>query len=149
MTDRTTHDNSLGALVVTHGTLARELTLAAEKIVGHARGLVAVCIDWDEDVGVARRAIEDTLSALGEINGVIIFTDMFGGTPTNISLTFLDPARVEIVTGVNLPMVVKFLNLRDETDVAVAASRLAEKGQQSIQTASGILHVHTAGRGDV
>ena len=134
-----TPEREVGALVVTHGDLARELVTAAKKIVGDASRLRAVCIAWDEEVGSAREAIAVAIDEMSDTSGVVILTDMFGGTPTNISLTFLDPGRIEIVTGVNLPMLVKFLNLSGTEAVRAVAEELTSKGQQSIQTASGIL----------
>ncbi len=129
----------VGALVVTHGNLARELVSAAKKIVGEASHLQAVAIDWDDDVNAARETIQSALQQVDGGGGVLIFTDMFGGTPTNISLTFLEPGRVEIVTDINLPMLIKFLNLRDETDLRTVVERILEKGQRSIQAASELL----------
>jgi PTS system mannose-specific IIA component len=129
----------VGALVVTHGNLARELVSAAKKIVGEAGQLQAVAIDWDDDVNTARETIHQALKGVDEGGGVLIFTDMFGGTPTNISLTFLEPGRVEVVTGINLPMLIKFLNLRGEADLRVVVDRILEKGQRSIQAASELL----------
>jgi PTS system mannose-specific IIA component len=129
----------VGALVVTHGNLARELVSAAKKIVGDAPRLQAVVIDWDDDVGMARAAIESSLSGVDTGEGVLIFTDMFGGTPTNISLTFLDSGQIEIVTGINLPMLIKFLNLRSTTKLEDVVEQICQKGRRSIQVASQLL----------
>jgi PTS system mannose-specific IIA component len=129
----------VGALVVTHGNLARELVSAAKKIVGDAPRLQAVVIDWDDDVGLARAAIESSLSSVDTGEGVLIFTDMFGGTPTNISLTFLDSGQIEIVTGINLPMLIKFLNLRSTTKLEDVVEQICQKGRRSIQVASQLL----------
>lgn len=129
----------VGALVVTHGSLARELVSAAKKIVGEAPRLQAVVIDWDDDVGLAREAIETSLKAVDTGKGVLIFTDMFGGTPTNISLTFLDSGHIEIVTGINLPMLIKFLNLRATSDLESVVEQICQKGRRSIQVASQLL----------
>jgi len=129
----------VGALVVTHGNLARELVSAAKKIVGEAPRLQAVVIDWDDDVGLARKAIESSLQGMDTGDGVLIFTDMFGGTPTNISLTFLESGHIEIVTGINLPMLIKFLNLRSTTDLESVVEQICQKGRRSIQVASQLL----------
>ena len=129
----------VGALVVTHGNLAQELVQAAKKIVGEASSLLAVSIDWDDDVAQAQDAIGGALKQVDQGSGVLILTDMFGGTPTNISLTFLEPGRVEIITGINLPMLIKFLNLREQLGLAGVAEQLKAKGQRSIQVASELL----------
>ena len=138
----------VGALVVTHGNLARELVRAAKKIVGEAPRLQEVVIDWDDDVGLARNAIQESLKKVDGGDGVLIFTDMFGGTPTNISLTFLEPGRAEIVTGINLPMLIKFLNLRSEQDLATVVEQICVKGRRSIQIASDLLGRRDSGGGD-
>jgi PTS system mannose-specific IIA component len=129
----------VGALVVTHGNLAQELVQAAKKIVGEASSLLAVSIDWDDDVAQAQDAIGGALKQVDQGSGVLILTDMFGGTPTNISLTFLEPGRVEIITGINLPMLIKFLNLREQLELDGVAEQLKAKGQRSIQVASELL----------
>jgi PTS system mannose-specific IIA component len=129
----------VGALVVTHGNLAQELVQAAKKIVGEASSLLAVPIDWDDDVAQAQDAIGGALKQVDQGSGVLILTDMFGGTPTNISLTFLEPGRVEIITGINLPMLIKFLNLREQLELDGVAEQLKAKGQRSIQVASELL----------
>jgi PTS system mannose-specific IIA component len=142
----------VGALVVTHGELANELVRAAKKIVDKAASpqvtasLKAVAIDWDDDVSQVQEAIETALKEVDQGEGVVILTDMFGGTMTNISLTFLEPGRVEIVTGINLPMLIKLLNLRERTDLAGVVEQIREKGQRSIQVASELLGERLAAR---
>jgi PTS system mannose-specific IIA component len=137
----------IGALVVTHGNLARELVQAAKKIVGEANRLQPVVIDWDDEVGRAREIIAERLKQVDSGDGVLIFTDMFGGTPTNISLTFLDPGRVEVITGINLPMLIKFLNLKDQGALERVVALICDKGQSSIQVASGLLGRRGPGEG--
>src|SRR6185295_16223372 len=111
-----------GALIVTHGNLAHELLNAARQIETDVTGIEAVPLEWSDTVDEAREKIAAGLAKIGDGRGVIIFTDMFGGTPSNISLSFLEQGRVEIVTGVNLPMVVKFANVKEEaTDVSTLA----------------------------
>ena len=104
-------------------------------------------IDWDDDVSLARATIQNSLQKVDDGHGVLIFTDMFGGTPTNISLTFLEPGRTEIVTGINLPMLIKFLNLRTEEDLAAVVEQICQKGRRSIQVASELLGRHTTRAG--
>src|SRR6201993_3744222 len=98
----------IGGLIVTHGRLAIELLNAAEMIVGESHHLAAVSIGWHDDVDIARGMIEKAIERVKSPDGVLILTDMFGGTPTNIASTFLDYGKVEVITGVNLPMLIKF-----------------------------------------
>ncbi len=135
-----------GVVVVTHGRLAEDLVEAARTIVGSAEGLEPVSIDWDDDVAEARRRIEEGVQRVGAENGVLVLTDMFGGTPTNIALSMLDPGRLEVVTGVNLPMLIKFLNLRDAPDLGEIARRLADQGRDAIHVASDLLERPSAAR---
>ena len=129
-----------GALIVTHGNLAYELLNAARQIEADVSGMEAVPLEWNDTVDEAREKIAAALERLGPERGVIIFTDMFGGTPSNISLSFLEQGRVEIVTGVNLPMVVKFANVKEEAkDVATLAHVISEKGSKAIRVASDLL----------
>jgi PTS system mannose-specific IIA component len=130
----------VGALIVTHGRLAYELLSAAQKIESNIGVIEAVPLEWTDTVDEAREKIRQALERIGVENGVIIFTDMFGGTPTNISLSFLEKNRVEIVTGVNLPMVVKFATMqREATDVGALAHVIGEKGSKAIRVASDLL----------
>ena len=131
----------IGALIVTHGKLAHELLSAAERIEANVVGIEAVPLEWNDTVDEAREKIRLALERLGgPERGVIIFTDMFGGTPSNISLSFLEQGRVEIVTGVNLPMIVKFATMQSEAkDVATLAHVISEKGSKAIRVASDLL----------
>src|SRR5437870_5453292 len=97
----------IGAVIVTHGQLANELVSAAEMIVGEINHITAVSIGWHDDVDVASEEIERAIQQMDTGSGVLLLTDMFGGTPTNIAASFLGRAPVEVVTGVNLPMVIK------------------------------------------
>ncbi len=129
-----------GLLVVTHGRLAEELVNATRTIVESFDALEAVSIGWDDDPTAARRRIEEAIRRVDRGSGVLVLTDMFGGTPTNLALSFLDPGKVEVVTGVNLPMLIKFTNLRDDAAFADTARRIAEQGRHAIQVASELLH---------
>lgn len=134
----------IGALIVTHGRLAYELLKAAQQIEADIEGIEAVPLEWNDSVDDAREKIRQGLERLGPDRGVIIFTDMFGGTPSNISLSFLEKGRVEIVTGVNLPMIVKFASLQQEAkDVASLAHVISEKGCKAIRVASDLLSAST------
>lgn len=130
----------IGALIVTHGNLAHELLNAARQIEADVTGIEALPLEWSDTVDEAREKIDGALDRIGRDRGVIVFTDMFGGTPSNISLSFLEEGRVEIVTGVNLPMIVKFAMLKEEaTDVTALAHIISEKGSKAIRVASDLL----------
>jgi PTS system mannose-specific IIA component len=134
----------IGALIVTHGNLAWELLNAARQIEADVSGIAAVPLEWSDTVDEARDKIAEGLARIGHDRPVIIFTDMFGGTPSNISLQFLEQGRVEIVTGVNLPMIVKFAMLKEDgKDLATLAHVISEKGCKAIRVASDYL---TAGK---
>jgi PTS system mannose-specific IIA component len=130
----------IGALIVTHGNLAHELLNAARQIEADVAGIEAVPLEWSDTVDEAREKIAAALSRIGQDRAVIIFTDMFGGTPSNISLSFLEQGRIEIVTGVNLPMIVKFAMVKQEAkDVSTLAHVISEKGSKAIRVASDLL----------
>src|SRR5262249_10764866 len=129
----------IGGLIVTHGRLAIELLNAAEMIVGEIHHIMAVSLGWHDDVGMVTTMIEKALERVKGPDGVLILTDMFGGTPTNISSTFLDQDKVEVVTGVNLPMVIKLVQIGEGQTLAAAARIVKEQGQSSIYIASGLL----------
>jgi mannose PTS system EIIA component len=126
----------IGIVVVTHGQLAEELVRAARTIVGEVPSIAAVSIGWSDDVSAARAAIERALIEVGG-EGVLLLTDMFGGTPTNVGLSFLAPA-VEIVTGVNLPMLIKVITHR-EGALADLARLARDQGREAIVVASELL----------
>ena len=135
----------IGALIVTHGNLAHELLNAARQIEADVAGIEAVPLEWSDTVEDAREKIAAALERTGRDRAVIIFTDMFGGTPSNISLSFLEQGRIEIVTGVNLPMIVKFAMVKEEAkDVATLAHVISEKGSKAIRVASDLLTAQKA-----
>jgi PTS system mannose-specific IIA component len=138
----------IGIVVVTHGRLAEELVNAAQAIVGSIPRIEAVSIGWSDDVLVAHEAIARALQSAGggeaptgespaSPEGVLILTDMFGGTPTNLSLPFLSPG-VEIVTGVNLPMLIKLTQSR-EGSLREIARLCRDEGQEAIYVATDLL----------
>ena len=129
----------IGVIVVTHGQLANELVHAAETIVGELPQFVAVSIGWHDDPTVAREAISGAIARLQGADGVLILTDMFGGTPSNLGLTFLEANRVEIITGVNLPMLIKLASVRDEEPLGEAVVHAQEAGRKYINVASRVL----------
>ena len=129
----------IGGLIVTHGRLAIELLNAAEMIVGEIHHITAVSLGWHDDVDMATSMIEKALERVKTPDGVLILTDMFGGTPTNICSTFLDQDNIEIVTGVNLPMLIKFAQMGEGQTLSAAAKAVKEQGQSSIYIASQLL----------
>jgi PTS system mannose-specific IIA component len=129
----------LGMLVVTHGRLAEDFVQAVQTIVGPVEGLDAVSIGWNDEVDDATRMIEEAIARVDRGQGVIVLTDMFGGTPTNLGLALHERGRIEILTGVNLPMLIKFANLREEISLHDAAARIAEQGREAIHVASHVL----------
>jgi len=129
----------VGAVIVTHGQLANELVSAAEMIVGEINHITAVSIGWHDDVDVAREEIDRAIQRVDTGSGVLILTDMFGGTPTNIAASFLGRAPVEAVTGVNLPMVIKLATQEADEKLSDLARRIRDQSQQQIHLASDIL----------
>ncbi len=129
----------LGLLVVTHGEVAKELVASVRKIVGKIENLEAVSIDWNDDADEATRRIEEARERVDGGKGVLLLTDMFGGTPTNLALSMLEPGKLEIVTGVNLPMLIKFANLREDKGLLETATGIAEQAREAIQVASRLL----------
>jgi PTS system mannose-specific IIA component len=126
----------IGILVVTHGDLAKELVNALEMIVGKQEKLVALSIDWEDDVDVAKGHIGKALAQCGRKN-VLVLTDMFGGTPTNLVLPFAGDG-VEVVTGVNLPMLIKACQIRTKP-LSEVARVVCARGRESVQVAGHLL----------
>ena len=132
----------IGIVVVTHGQLARELVAAAEMIIGEIPNVTAVSIGWHESPDDAQREIEDAIGRADSGKGTVVLTDMFGGTPSNISMTLLEKGRVEVVTGVNLPMLIRLASLREEEegdDLLELATEAAREGKDNIYLAGNLL----------
>lgn len=129
----------VGIVVVTHCGIADEMLLALEQIVGETEGIESVSIDVTEPPEVIRERIRRSIRNVDKGKGVLIFTDMFGGTPSNVSLSFLEKGKVEVVTGVNLPMLLKVATLRDEMGLEELASYIANYGKNNINVASKLL----------
>ena len=132
-------DSLVGALVVTHGQLGRELVGAAQAIVGEISYIVAVSIGWNDDVNESKKKIEQAVQEVDQGKGVIILTDMLGGTPSNLSLPLLKRNEVEIVTGVNLPMVIKLANQSGSDSLSELVTKVKKQGQSHISIASELL----------
>jgi PTS system mannose-specific IIA component len=128
----------IGVVVVTHGQLATELLNAAETIVGELPRFAAVSIGWHEDTDDARREIADAVARVQQGQGVLILTDMFGGTPSNLAMTFLGP-DVEVITGVNLPVLIKLAGMTEQASLLEAAREMREHGRNAIWVASDLL----------
>ena len=131
--------SAVGVVLVTHGQLAAELLNAAEMIVGDLPRFAAVSIGWHDDVSLAHEAIATAIAKVDAGGGVLILTDMFGGTPSNLGLACLEAGRVEVVTGVNLPMLIKLARAPEGADVLALARDLCEHGRAAIRVASDLL----------
>jgi mannose PTS system EIIA component len=129
----------IGALVVTHGHLGQELVAAAEMIVGEISHIRAVSIGWHDDVNDARKDIEQRIAEVESGKGVLILTDMFGGTPSNIALSFHEPGKLDVVTGVNLPMIIKIASQKEGDTLESLARIVRDQGRSSISMASDFL----------
>jgi len=130
---------AVGVVVITHGMLATELLNAAEMIVGDLPRFTAVSIGWHDDVAVATDAMARAIARVDSGAGVLLLTDMFGGTSSNLAMTFLEAGRVEVVTGVNLPMLIKLARAAAADDALTAARAIAEDGREAIRVASDLL----------
>lgn len=124
---------------MTHGHLGHELVAAAEMIAGEISHIKAVTVGWHDDVNDAQSEIEKHISEVESGSGVLIFTDMFGGTPSNIALSFHNPGKVEILTGVNLPMIIKIANQKEGDTLESLARVVRDQGRTSIAMASDFL----------
>ena len=129
----------IGVVVVTHGQLAIELLNAAEMIVGDLPQFTAVSIGWHDDVSDAGEDIAQAIERVRRESGVLVLTDMFGGTPSNLGMTFLEKDRVEVITGVNLPMLIKLASLSSSPDLLAVAREMREHGRNAIWVASDFL----------
>jgi PTS system mannose-specific IIA component len=129
----------IGIVLVTHGRLAAEFIAALEHVVGPQRNIRAVCIGPDDDMEQRRKDILECVAAVDEGEGVILLTDMFGGTPSNLAISVMDTAKVEVIAGVNLPMLIKLASVRENSSLAAAANSAQKAGRQYINIASGLL----------
>ena len=129
----------VGGVVVTHGQVATELLAAAETIIGAIKHVTAVSIGWHDDVDAASDEVERAIERVSEGGGVLILTDMFGGTPTNIASMFLKHGEVEVVTGVNLPMVIKLAGQTGGETLDEVAQHVRDQGRAGIYLAGELL----------
>ncbi len=129
----------IGGIIVSHGKLAEELLNALTIILGETVNIEAISIGWYDDVEASKKKINESLKKVDQKNGVLIFTDMFGGTPSNLSFSFLKDNQVEIITGVNLPMLIKFASLQRSNSLQEVTKKVVEQGQKNIHLASALL----------
>jgi PTS system mannose-specific IIA component len=137
--DGNSNTTIIGLVIVTHGGLARELRAALEYVVGPQGQLETISIATDEDVEARRQDILAAARGVDTGAGVVLLTDMFGGTPCNLAISLLDEAKVEVIAGVNLPMLVKLASVRGEVPLARAADLAKEAGRKYISVASQVL----------
>ena len=129
----------IGMVLVTHGRLAAEFVAALEHIVGPQQAIAAICIGPDDDMEQRRREILESVARVENGDGVVLLTDMFGGTPSNLAISVLDRAKVEVIAGVNLPMLIKLARIRGEQPLADAVAQAQEAGRKYINVASQLL----------
>jgi len=129
----------IGGIIVSHGKLAEELLNALTIILGEVMNMEAISIGWYDDVEDSKQKINQSLKRVDQKNGVLVFTDMFGGTPSNLSFSFLKDDRIEIITGVNLPMLIKFVSLQRSNNLKEVAKKVVEQGKKNIHLASALL----------
>ena len=129
----------IGLVLVTHGGLAREFIAAIEHVVGRQEAIQAVCIGPDDDMEVRRDEIIQAVADVDCGDGVILLTDMFGGTPSNLAISMLEQGNVEVIAGVNLPMLIKLVSVRHSGSLAEAVGQAQEAGRKYINVASRLL----------
>ena len=130
---------AIGGVIVTHGHLASEFIAAAEMIVGPMPHVTPASIDWHDDIDVARAELERAIARVSQGQGVLLLTDMFGGAPTDIASMFLDNENIEVVTGVNLPMILKLAHQPENDSLSEVARRVRDAGTEGIHLAGELL----------
>src|SRR5712691_9243195 len=129
----------VGGVIVTHAHLASELIATAEMIVGPIPHVTPASIDWHDDIDVARQELERAIARVSQGSGVLLLTDMFGGAPTDVASMFLDDSEIEVVTGVNLPMILKLAEQTPEASLTEVAQRIRDSGKEGINLAGELL----------
>jgi PTS system mannose-specific IIA component len=130
----------IGLVLVTHGRLAEEFVAATEHVVGAQRDVRTICIGPDDDMEQRRREILDAVKAVDSGSGVVLLTDMFGGTPSNLAISVMDKGRVEVIAGTNLPMLIKLASVRQNGSLAEAVACAQDAGRKYINVASNLLN---------
>lgn len=129
----------IGMVLVTHGRLAAEFIAALEHVVGPQSNVAAVCIGPDDDMEQRRQDILASVADVDDGDGVVVLTDMFGGTPSNLAISIMKEAKVEVIAGINLPMLIKLAGLREGHSMEEAVSQAQESGRKYISVASRLL----------
>lgn len=129
----------IGLVLVTHGRLAEEFVRAMEHVVGKQEGVAAICIGPDDDMEGRRADIATAISSVDIGKGVIVLTDLFGGTPSNLAISLMEPGRIEVIAGVNLPMLIRLDGARKAMKVVDAVAAAREAGRKYISVASEVL----------
>lgn len=129
----------IGLVLVTHGRLAVEFVTAMEHVVGPQDAMATICIDPDDDMEVRRADIAESIASVDRGRGVIILTDLFGGTPSNLAISLMDSGRIEVIAGVNLPMLIRLEGARRTMNVVDAVAAAREAGRKYISVASEVL----------
>jgi mannose PTS system EIIA component len=129
----------IGMVLVTHGRLADEFIAALEHVVGPQRNVAAVCIGPEDDMEQRRGEIIDQVSRVDDGSGVVVLTDMFGGTPSNLAISIMDRAKIEVIAGMNLPMLIKLASVRNTEKLGDAVASAREAGRKYINVASQLL----------
>jgi len=129
----------IGMVLVTHGRLAAEFIAALEHVVGPQRSIAAICIGPEDDMEQRRQDILRSVREVDQGNGVVLLTDMFGGTPSNLAISVMDSGKIEVIAGVNLPMLIKLASLRQTETLADAVRGAQEAGRKYINVASQLL----------
>jgi mannose PTS system EIIA component len=129
----------IGLVLVTHGQLAREFIVAMEHVVGPQERIAPICIGPEDDMEAQREAIAAAIAEVDQGRGVIILTDLFGGTPSNLAISLMESDRIEVIAGVNLPMLIRLEGARKTMDVRAAVAAAREAGRKYISVASEIL----------
>jgi len=130
-----------GVVIVCHGDLAGGFVSAAEMILGERENLKAVSVDVTQEPEIIREGIREAIRAVDGGDGVFILTDLFGGTPTNVSLSFLDPNKIEIITGINLPLIIKLLKDREKLTMEELKEKLVQSAIKNILNPSDVLNI--------
>ena len=133
----------IGLVIVTHGKLATEFKAAMEHVVGKQENVEAICIDPDDDMEQRRADITEAAERADSGHGVILLTDMFGGTPSNLAISLLDQGRIEVIAGINLPMLIKLAGVREKMSMADCVSAASEAARKYISVASQVLNKET------
>ncbi len=129
----------IGLVLVTHGHLADEFIAAAEHVVGPQTDVRSVCIGPDDDMDQRRQDIVDAVAGVDSGHGVIVLTDMFGGTPSNLAISIMEQANIEVIAGINLPMLIKLVRVREGDDLQKSVASAQEAGRKYINVASKLL----------